>query len=99
MTKQLSPVIEQYREEIKALAQKNGLANVRVFGSMARGDDSPASDIDLLVDLQPDFPDGFALIRMKDDVEDLTGRNADVGAESSLRSFIKDKILKECIAI
>lgn len=47
----MHPLIENHRAEILALAERNGLRNVRVFGSMAHGDANDASDVDLLVTL------------------------------------------------
>jgi predicted nucleotidyltransferase len=49
----LDELRSQYRARILATARRYGAGNVRVFGSVARGDQSPASDIDLLVDFEP----------------------------------------------
>lgn len=46
-------LLAQHRDEVLAIAQRYGVTNVRVFGSTARGDDEPGSDIDLLVDIPP----------------------------------------------
>ena len=55
-------IIEQHRAEILALAEHHGITNVRVFGTMARGDAEDAGDVDLLVSLPPDKT-GLALVR------------------------------------
>ena len=55
--------VRQHRSEILALARKHGAANVRIFGSVLRGEDKPDSDIDLLIDApgptSPWFPAGL----------------------------------------
>jgi predicted nucleotidyltransferase len=50
----LGRLLNKHREEIIAIASEHKASNVRVFGSVARGEDEPSSDIDLLVDLAPD---------------------------------------------
>jgi predicted nucleotidyltransferase len=86
--------LDKYRTEILLLAQKHGAENVRVFGSVARGDDTPGSDLDLLVTLgekrTPFFPGG-----LKADLEDLLGCEVDIVTENALHALIKDQILRE----
>ena len=94
--RRLAPLIERNRERIKALAEANGVCNVRVFGSMAKGAASPQSDIDLLVDLQQGKT-GLALGGFLVDVSDLTRRKVDVVTEKSLHPSLKDKILNEAV--
>lgn len=86
--------VRQHRSEILALARKHGAANVRIFGSVLRGDDGPNSDIDLLIDVpgptSPWFPAGLIL-----DLEALLARKIDVVTERGLNSFIRDQVLEE----
>ena len=79
----MHPLIEQHRATIRALASKRGIENVRVFGSMARGDAGADSDIDLLVSLPPGCS-GLALGGLLMDVQDLTQRKVDVVTEAGL---------------
>jgi len=76
------------------LAERYGAVNLRVFGSVARGDDGPASDLDLLVDAGPRrapfFPAGF-----KEDLETLLKRRVDVVTPGALHWYIKDRVLRE----
>ena len=76
------------------LAGRYGAVNLRVFGSVARGDDGPDSDIDLLVEAAPKhapfFPGGF-----KADLEDLLGRRVDVVEPEALHWYIRDRVLHE----
>ncbi len=86
------------REEILKLAAKHGAYNVRVFGSVARGEAGPDSDVDFLVDMGPDrtpfFPGGLLA-----DLEDLLGRKVDIVSPESLHLFLRDRILKEALPL
>ena len=90
----MHPLIENNRSEILALAERHGVRNVRVFGSMARGDADDASDVDLLVSLPPDRT-GLALGALLMDVQDLLRRRVDVVTERSLHPALRDRVLKE----
>ena len=94
----LSPLIERHRKRIKELAAENEVANVRVFGSMARGEDTPESDIDLLVSK---VPGGRALgfCGLMVDVEDLTGRKVNVVFDHTLDPYFKDRVLHEAVVL
>ena len=86
------------REEILRIAARHGAFNVRVFGSMARSEAEPESDVDLLVDVGPDhsafFPGGLVA-----DLEDLLGRRVDVVEPAGLHWYLRDKILQEAIPL
>ena len=89
--------LEENRENILAIAAKHGAFNVRVFGSVARGEDTPDSDIDLLIDYDiekttPWFPVG--LIR---DLENLLQTKVDVVTVEGLKNRIRDQVLEESI--
>lgn len=82
------------RKEILETATRNGAVNVRVFGSVARGEDRPDSDIDLLVNLEP----GRSLMdlaRLLRELNTLLDHPVDVITEAGLRPRIKDQVLKE----
>jgi len=93
-TMELDEIVRSRKEEILRLAAKHGAHNVRLFGSAARGDAGPESDVDLLVDAGPVtsafFPAGLLV-----DLEDLLGRKVDVVTERALHWYIRDRILKE----
>lgn len=78
-----SEIVDEKREKIVAIAAKNGLSNVRVFGSVARLDDTFESDIDLLVSPSPETSlleiSSFVL-----EIEHLTGRKVDVLSDRSV---------------
>ena len=90
----MDPLIEAHRGEIVALAKGKGLENVRVFGSMARGDADEKSDIDLLVTLAPDTS-GLAPIGLELEVRKLLGREVDVVTEGCLHDMLRDRVLRE----
>ena len=94
----MDPLIEAHRGEIVALAERNGLRNVRVFGSMARGDADERSDVDLLVTLPPGTS-GLALFGLEIDVEKLLRRPVDVLTEGCLYHMIRDRVLREARAL
>lgn len=87
--------LQQNREDILAIAQKHGAKNVRVFGSVARGEANEQSDIDFLIDydldkITPWFPAGLLL-----DLEDFLGFRVDVVTEEGLKPRIKERVIKE----
>ncbi len=91
-------IVSSYREEILATARKHGAYNVRVFGSVARGEARPDSDIDFLVNLEA----GRSLMdlaRLLRELQSLLGRNVDVVTEAGLRPRIRPQVLKDARAL
>ncbi len=87
-----------HREEIERIAARHGARNVRVFGSVARGDADGESDIDLLVELEPgrSLLDHAALWL---ELEALLGCKVDVATERGLRDKIRPRVLREAIPL
>ena len=90
----VSELVKAKREEILKIAAKHGARNVRVFGSMARGEAGPESDIDLLVDMEPDRS-LLDLGGLWSDLNELLGRNVDIVTENSIYWLLRRRILKE----
>ncbi len=93
-----SLLVGRYRDEIQAAARANRALTVRVFGSIARGDDRPDSDIDLLVT----FDEGaslFDLAGLGQDLESLLGRPVDIVSESGEDDHFLDRIRQESIPL
>jgi len=91
-------LLHEKREDILRVASKRGAYNIRVFGSVARGEADSKSDIDLLVDLEPGrsiFDLGGLLM----DLQDLLGQNVDVVTERGLRERIRARVLKEAVPL
>lgn len=86
--------IRMKRDEILRIATRYGATNVRIFGSVARGDAEDDSDVDFLVEFEPgrSLIDHVALIQ---DLEDLLGVKVDVVTESALHWYVRPRILEE----
>ncbi len=86
------------RDEILRICAKHGARNVRVFGSFARGEAGPDSDVDFLVDVGPEhtpwFPGGLLM-----DLQDLLGRRVDIAEPDGLHWYIREKVLKEAVPL
>ena len=90
--------LQEQRDAVLEVARRHGVTSVRVFGSVARGDDSTESDIDLLVtagpEVSPWFPAGLVL-----DLEELLGRHIDVVTEKGLNPLLRDQVLAEAVPL
>jgi predicted nucleotidyltransferase len=90
--------LARVRAEILAAASRHGATNVRVFGSVARGEADAASDVDFLVDFEP----GRSLLDLAGlliDLEDLLGHPVDVVTEPGLKARIRQRVLAEAVAV
>jgi uncharacterized protein len=93
-----SELLKDKREAILQVAAKHGARNVRVFGSVARGEADEQSDIDFLVDMEP----GRSLLDLGGllmDLQDLLGQNVDVLTERGLKPRIRERVLHEAVAL
>ncbi|MEW6111805.1 MAG: nucleotidyltransferase family protein [Thermodesulfobacteriota bacterium] len=91
-------LLKKKRSEILRIAQRHGAHNVRVFGSVARGEADAESDIDLLVDMEPDRS-LLDLGGLWHDLNTLLGVKVDVVTENGLRKRIRDRVMKEAIPL
>jgi uncharacterized protein len=91
-------LLHEKREEIQRIAAKHGARNVRIFGSVARREARPDSDIDLLVDAGPKtsswFPAGLIL-----DLEEVLGCKVEVVTEKGLNEYLRDRVLAEAVPL
>lgn len=92
----IDEILKANREEILRIAAKHGAYNIRVFGSVARGEARPDSDVDFLVELEPKrtLLDQIALMQS---LEELLGRKVDVTEPATLHECIKERVLKEAV--
>jgi hypothetical protein len=94
----LRQLIEEKRDDIVNIAAKHGARNIRLFGSVARGDDKPDSDVDILVDVGPTtsswFPAGLIL-----DLEQVLGRPVEIVTEKGLNPLIREHVLQEAVPL
>jgi predicted nucleotidyltransferase len=94
MHTKINELLKSKRHEILAIAARHGARNVRIFGSVARGEAGPESDLDILVEMEPgaSLMDHIALMQ---DLEDLLGRKVDVVSDRALHWYIRDRVLAE----
>lgn len=94
----IDDLLKDKREDILRIAARHGARNVRIFGSVARGEADEKSDIDVLVDMEP----GRSLLDMGGllmDLQELLGRKVDVVTQKGLRDRIRDRVIKEAIPL
>lgn len=94
----LRELLHQKRDVILQIAARHGAHNVRLFGSVARGEAGPESDIDLLVEkgstLSAWFPAGLVL-----ELQDALGRPVEVVTEKGLNPHLRDRVLREAVPL
>jgi len=90
--------LRERREEILAVARSRGASHVRVFGSVARGDDSQSSDVDFVVELEPTrtLLDLGGLVM---DLRELLGREVDVVTERDLRPRVAARVAADAVEL
>lgn len=94
----LEAIVRENRDEIIKLAAKHGAYNVRVFGSVARGESDSSSDVDFLVEMEP----GRSLLDLGGllmELQTLLGCQVDIVTDKGLRSRIRERILTEAIPL
>ncbi|MEO7994413.1 MAG: nucleotidyltransferase family protein [bacterium] len=86
------------REDIVALAARHGVSNIRVFGSVARGEATATSDVDLLVDF--DYSgSGLRFFALIPALEALLGRHVDLVTVNALNKYFRDLVLSEAVPL
>lgn len=90
--------LRERRDEILAIAAKHGAVNVRVFGSVARGEATTGSDVDFLVDMLPQhsswWPAGLIL-----DLEEALESDVDVATPNVLHGVVREHVLREAVPL
>ena len=94
MDANIEALLQANRQEILTLAEKRGARNVRIFGSVARGEARPDSDLDLLVDLEPGRS-MFDLGGLLMDLQSLLGLQVDLVTEAGLRKRLRRRVIAE----
>ncbi len=90
----LGMLLRSKRQEILAIAARHGASNLRVFGSVARGEERQGSDVDFLAKLEP----GRSLLDLGGllmDLQDLLGCEVDVVTDEGLHWYVRDRVLRE----
>jgi predicted nucleotidyltransferase len=91
-------LLREKREEILRIAARHGARNVRVFGSLARGEADERSDVDFLVEMEPGRS-LFDLGGLQYELEQLLGCPVDVVTERGLKPRIRDRVLREAVRV
>lgn len=91
--------LRRHREEIRAAADAVGASNVRIFGSVARGQETPRSDVDLLVDFPAEERGLFPLLKLAGEIEAIVGRPVDVAAVEIMAPAVREQALREAIPL
>lgn len=98
LSRSRAKLLRDSREEILSLVHQIGASNVRVFGSVARGEDDEESDIDLLIDY--DLKKGLRpVFRLGDSLEELLGESVDVAPVDLLKPAVAERALKEAVPL
>ena len=94
----IEELLKDQREDILRIARKHGARNVRLFGSVARGEARADSDVDFLVEMEAgrSLLDHVALIQ---DLEDQLGVKVDVVTEKALHRYIRERVLQEAVPL
>lgn len=82
-------------ERLREVCERYGVASLEMFGSVARGEESGSSDVDLLYVLKPDARLGFRLFDLEDELADLFGRSVDLVARRSVNKYLREQVLAD----
>lgn len=94
----LLAAVQANAAELRDALAPLGAVDIQVFGSVARGDESPRSDIDLLVELAPDVG-AFALLRMQSAAEAILRRSVDIVPSAGLKPDVADRVAREAVPL
>jgi predicted nucleotidyltransferase len=86
------------KEEVQKIARQHGARNLRVFGSVARGEAAEGSDLDLLVEMEPGRS-LLDLVAIKQDLEELLGCKVDVVTEAAVSPYLRERVLNEAVSL
>lgn len=95
---EIKKLLESKRSEMLHLAERHGARNIRIFGSAARGDARPDSDIDLLVEMESGRS-LLDLVTLSQELEELLGRKVDVLTDGGVSPYLKDRIYSEAVPL
>lgn len=94
----IDELLKTKREDVLRVAARHGARNVRVFGSAAKGEAGPTSDVDFLVEMEPGRS-LLDLVGLWQDLEELLWRKVDVVEDEGLHWYIRDRVLKEAVSL
>lgn len=92
-------IISYLRDNKELLHDRFGVTRIGIFGSFARGDQTPASDIDMIVEMEEDRKNLHSFLKLKRFLEDEMARKIDLGFEHSIKQAIKEKVLRQVLYV
>ena len=87
--------VEVDAERLREVCERYGIASLEIFGSTARGEQRPGSDVDLLYVLKPDTRLGFGIFDLEDELAGLFGRPVDLVARRSVNQHLRERVFAE----
>ncbi len=95
----IGPGIDIPAEQIREIWRRYRIRELSLFGSAARGEMGPDSDIDILVEFDPDTLIGWEFFDLEEELAALFDRKVDLGTKASLKSRIRQNVLREARVI
>jgi len=93
-------IIKKIQSKLPALKTQYPIKTLGIFGSVARGDDTPKSDLDILVEFNENEPIGFfKFIHLENELSELLNKKVDLVTKRALKPIIKQDVLKEVIYV
>jgi predicted nucleotidyltransferase len=87
------------KEKLAELCRRHGIRRLALFGSAARGELRPESDVDVLVEFMPGSRVGLRFITIQDEIADLLGRHVDLNTAGFLSPHFRDRVVSEAVSI
>ncbi len=95
----MGAVVEVDPEEIAAFCRRERIRRLAVFGSAARGEAGPESDLDLLVEFEPGASVGYHFVTIQDQLSQIFGRDVDLNTLGFLSPHIRQRVLSEAVPL
>jgi predicted nucleotidyltransferase len=92
---QMKPGIEVPRSKLAAFCRRNHIRRLSFFGSVLRDDFRPDSDVDILVEFEPDHTPGWDIVSMENELSSLLSRKVDLHTPNDLSRYIRDQVARE----
>jgi len=85
----------EMRQRLSEVCKRYGVRRLSIFGSVRRDEDLPGSDLDVLVEFEPDRTPGLAFITLQDELSAIFGRNVDLNTPDDLSKYFRTSVVKE----
>jgi predicted nucleotidyltransferase len=95
MIRMMTPRISVDRQRIADFCSRHGIRRLALFGSVLRDDFDADSDVDILVEFEPQHVPGFAFVQLQDELSAILGRTVDLHTPASLSRYFRDRVMTE----